>query len=366
MENLRWSDVQEEAQKSFGDLLAKIQHDVKHDAHEYPTDSWEREQFELKQFECADEWVRQVFQVYCDALSRLGHEGEVQQTIIWRNGISGFIDHRVKPLLEVAFGVTDKDREFLRVGEIAVKRLNKIRDGHSLDKTLPKLKVEAVERVIEELKEQWQAKLTASNVNGASQSPMIDSQGSSSYLDSVLDQFQRTMQQTDDMMAEVRRAENEKHRREMDLRYRDLERARELEHARELAKISETKEVGAKARAGKGASDVEGTQPQDGESKAGSQSDSNTNRETKKLVSKKRDLSNYLEPANLTDRQHECISLFLEYGLRKSEIARRLDIDRKTLDEHLSAARKRIDMAGIKMRSDKKLAKNRPEDTRTR
>ena len=58
-----------------------------------------------------------------------------------------------------------------------------------------------------------------------------------------------------------------------------------------------------------------------------------------KLGHKKQDLSRYLDSVNLTDRQRECSSLYWEYGMRKSAIARRLNINRKTLDEHLDAAK---------------------------
>ncbi len=43
-----------------------------------------------------------------------------------------------------------------------------------------------------------------------------------------------------------------------------------------------------------------------------------------KLPSKKQDLSPYLDPANLTDKQRLYVSLRLEYGLPFAEIARRL------------------------------------------
>ena len=55
------------------------------------------------------------------------------------------------------------------------------------------------------------------------------------------------------------------------------------------------------------------------------------------LVQKKQDLSRYLDSSMLTDRQRDCLSLKLEYGLGVSEIARRIGITRKTVDEHIKA-----------------------------
>ena len=57
----------------------------------------------------------------------------------------------------------------------------------------------------------------------------------------------------------------------------------------------------------------------------------------------KNDLSEWLDAANLTERQREVISLKFEYELGVSEIARRLGISRKTVDEHLEAAKKKVD-----------------------
>ncbi len=62
-----------------------------------------------------------------------------------------------------------------------------------------------------------------------------------------------------------------------------------------------------------------------------------------KLPPKKRDLSPYFDSANLTDRQRQVISLRLEHALPVAAIARHLDIDRKTVDEHLEAAKKRLE-----------------------
>lgn len=76
-------------------------------------------------------------------------------------------------------------------------------------------------------------------------------------------------------------------------------------------------------------------------------------RKKEKLPAKTADLSQYLEEAQLTDRQRECFSLKFEYGLRFSAIANRLGISRKTVDEHIAAARRRMEWSKVKNKSKK-------------
>jgi RNA polymerase sigma factor (sigma-70 family) len=76
------------------------------------------------------------------------------------------------------------------------------------------------------------------------------------------------------------------------------------------------------------------------------------------LSAKKQDLGKYF--GGLTDRQHQCASLKFEYELSESEIARRLGIHRSTVQEHLEAARKRLDAAQNSERKQKTFAKFRP------
>lgn len=57
----------------------------------------------------------------------------------------------------------------------------------------------------------------------------------------------------------------------------------------------------------------------------------------------KHDYSNYFDNAALTARQRDCASMRFEYLLPVSEIARRLGLDRKTVQEHITAARRRLD-----------------------
>ena len=76
--------------------------------------------------------------------------------------------------------------------------------------------------------------------------------------------------------------------------------------------------------------------------------DLNANDDPDELPAKQIDLSRYMDQAQLTDRQRECLSLKVEYGLPVIAIAERLHIHRKTVDEHIEAANRRIKLAKIK------------------
>jgi len=91
-----------------------------------------------------------------------------------------------------------------------------------------------------------------------------------------------------------------------------------------------------------------------------SQSDKQKQR-SKSLPAKEQDLSEYFDCAKLTTRQREVISLRLEYGLSVREIAKRLGRSRKTIDEHLHAAHKKIAQTTSKIRRDRKRAEQNPE-----
>jgi hypothetical protein len=62
---------------------------------------------------------------------------------------------------------------------------------------------------------------------------------------------------------------------------------------------------------------------------------------TEGLGQKINDLSRYMD--SLTEKQHLAFSLKNEYGLKLSEIAARMGVNRKTAYEHLNAAARRID-----------------------
>ncbi len=79
------------------------------------------------------------------------------------------------------------------------------------------------------------------------------------------------------------------------------------------------------------------------------------------LPAKRTDLSFYFDPANLTDAQHEVLSLRLEYGMSISAIARRLKRHRKTIQEILTAGEAKIQQAVASEKRAKQRAKVNPK-----
>jgi hypothetical protein len=75
------------------------------------------------------------------------------------------------------------------------------------------------------------------------------------------------------------------------------------------------------------------------------------------LPSKKHEYSGLMDSARLTELQRECYSLKHEYQLPVVEIARRLGRDRKTIQEHIDAADKKVTLAASKERSQKRRAR---------
>src|SRR5271157_93694 len=102
------------------------------------------------------------------------------------------------------------------------------------------------------------------------------------------------------------------------------------------------------------------------EQRASRSSDQKPAHEKTGLGHKQQDLSRYLDSAKLTPRQRECVSLLWEYGLGKTAIAQHLGIDRKTLDEHISAAERKLELLKAKERADKNLGKVKPGSFRGR
>jgi DNA-binding CsgD family transcriptional regulator len=84
-------------------------------------------------------------------------------------------------------------------------------------------------------------------------------------------------------------------------------------------------------------------------------------REGGKPLHKRQDLSVYLDRAELTDKQRECLSLKLEYRWSTAGIARYLSIDRKTVDEHIEAGKKKLDVGRIREKIRKNRAKVQPD-----
>jgi len=66
-------------------------------------------------------------------------------------------------------------------------------------------------------------------------------------------------------------------------------------------------------------------------------------RRIKGLGEKTMDMSQYFDSANLTKRQRDCLSMKYEYALSAAEIARRLDLHRTTVEEHIAAGMKAME-----------------------
>ena len=81
-----------------------------------------------------------------------------------------------------------------------------------------------------------------------------------------------------------------------------------------------------------------------------------------KPLRKKLDLSAYLTGTRLTERQHECLSLRLEYGLSVNAIARRLGIHRKTVQEHLDRGQENVNHSRNRDRARAAKAKTSPDE----
>jgi DNA-binding CsgD family transcriptional regulator len=75
---------------------------------------------------------------------------------------------------------------------------------------------------------------------------------------------------------------------------------------------------------------------------------------------KKHDLSRYLDVAHLTDRQYECSSLKWEFELSVSEIARKLHLSRKTVDQHIHSAQAKMRSSGLYEKMRKNLSRVQP------
>lgn len=78
------------------------------------------------------------------------------------------------------------------------------------------------------------------------------------------------------------------------------------------------------------------------------------------LPAKEVDMSGYYACADLTPRQRDCFSLRKEYGLPLAEVAGRLGIDRKTADEHIQNAEKKISLQWNKRRDQSGRVKKPP------
>lgn len=180
----RWSDVDTEARKPLEDLLSVFRQDLLENPlslrhlrrtgndpairglaagmrgltkgkGEYPEDQWDRQQFEIRVRELADDWVQSAFDIYSKAIESLGFDPSAHSSGIWAYGLSGFITYRVRPLLEIACGVTDEDRGWLRNAP----------GSSSKGATAARLKLGAVQRTVEFIEAHWGAKLCPGYTN---------------------------------------------------------------------------------------------------------------------------------------------------------------------------------------------------------
>ncbi|MGA8222512.1 MAG: sigma factor-like helix-turn-helix DNA-binding protein [Candidatus Acidiferrales bacterium] len=80
------------------------------------------------------------------------------------------------------------------------------------------------------------------------------------------------------------------------------------------------------------------------------------------LGPKETDLSRYAKYMdNLTEKQRLAFSMKFEYGLGLTQIASRMGIDRKTADEHIKAAQKKVEQARSNEKREARRSKNPPE-----
>jgi DNA-binding CsgD family transcriptional regulator len=77
------------------------------------------------------------------------------------------------------------------------------------------------------------------------------------------------------------------------------------------------------------------------------------------LGQKQSNLSRYFDAVELTQRQRECASLKLEYGLSDRQIAARLGLHHKTVQESFASAKKRLERNENLKRELKKRASHR-------
>jgi DNA-binding CsgD family transcriptional regulator len=78
------------------------------------------------------------------------------------------------------------------------------------------------------------------------------------------------------------------------------------------------------------------------------------------LPRRKRDFSRYLDATDMTEKQRNCASLRWEYELTTSEIARRFEIDRATVRQHIALAQRKINKSQALQKSVRSRAASSP------
>jgi hypothetical protein len=160
--NLRDVDPNTAAVDSFAHMLQGFASRTVRPADLYPEDLWERQQFEIRAAERADSWMESASGIYVNAVRRLGFEPFDHGAQLWHYGLSGFLKHRLTPLLELAFGVTNEDRQWLDVAP----------NSPSRGATIARLKIGAVRRIVERLDAEWGVKTWPDYT-----SPLIEAMG---------------------------------------------------------------------------------------------------------------------------------------------------------------------------------------------
>src|SRR5271169_966963 len=159
----RWSEIQREADQALNDLVKQACDEIAKHPEQYPDDTFDRQQFEIRQQERADEWIGSAYEIYGTAFARLGYQLSPHSATVWNNGLSEFINSKINRLLQLAFGLTAKDQEWLRLAPSAMASLSKIRRlriGPDFVKgSRAGSRVEIVKGIVETLKEKWSYKL---------------------------------------------------------------------------------------------------------------------------------------------------------------------------------------------------------------
>ena len=358
----RWGDLDHKSiEEQLGNLKSKIKREIKADEclapiPDHPTPGCfktprQLHSFEVLQQERADDWIRRAYEIYCDDWQAKG--GKRTQDFVyavWSNALHYFVSDDVLESLRLAFCVDDRAKKLLERGYGGLPQAT---EAHS--------RAVAVNRIYQNLLKLWQEKripkeATALKVLLAKP----DKAGSHQPTPNLL--------KVSDLAPVAPVVTTAYHRiNEKNLRLK-LTQTGTVEALQQLLK-----ELTQQERLAKELTDLQGPQlaisvfgrtdleiaeeikplrisaiasQQHVMPEASTTAESvPLNRPIEKLPAKKNDLSRYLDEARLTDRQRECISLKLEYGLGVTAIAERLGISRKTVDEHIEAAERNLSVA---------------------
>jgi len=359
----RWSDLDHESiEKQLRYLKSAIEEEIKSDERLDPIP--ERPQagsfktarqahsFEVIQQERADDWIVRAYKIYCDDWQRKG--GKKTQDFVyavWCNALYYFINDDVLKYLRLTFCVDDRAKKLLERGYGGLPQAT---EAHS--------RMAAINRIYQNILKLWQEtripkEATALKVllanpdkDGSPQptpnllkvsdlAPVTPVVKTAAYNRSNEKNLRLKLTQTgtgealQQLLKEL--TQQERLAKELtDLQGPELAISvfgrTELEIAEEIKPLK-ISAIASQQSAVPEALTAAGSVP--------------LKRPIEKLPAKKTDLARYLDEARLTERQRECISLKLEYGLGITAIAERLGISRKTVDEHIEAAERNLSAA---------------------